>query len=160
MNQDNLESELMKINLKKIEKEIIFKNLKKKAFKLGIEIGDEFIQMRNSISNKAYKEDHKIVRYFSNIGWFRQKFDDKCKFCGQDNSREHAVNECHRFKDDREEMKGKLKVIDSRLSQKSLTEALDEVFYRMTKKRKNHPELIEWMIETIRRLFITGNGKP
>ena len=122
VNKDNLDRELLRINLKKTEKEIIFKSIKKKASKLGVEIGDEFIQMRNLISSKAYKEDHIIFRYFSNIGWFRQKFDDKCKFCGKDNSREHAVNECHKFKDDIEEMKEKLKVYDNRSSQKRLTE--------------------------------------
>jgi hypothetical protein len=60
---------------------------------------------RQHLKEEVYKwyvySDHLLVRYFCNIGFFKKEVSERCKHCNDENGREHAVDECLWYEDQR-----------------------------------------------------------
>ena len=140
-----------------IKKSMIELSVKKMALKLDVQIGRGYISHVNEIYKKCYKEDHLVVKYFCNIGFFRRVYQNKCPHCGVMNSRDHAIDDCKHFDGHREDLMKGLKDIDKKIGEMKMSRAIEEIYYRPRDKtnKKDKDSLLEWMRKCILTLYRT-----
>ena len=102
-----------KINNKGLRYNTIkYKNINNIALYENINISDKFMDLFNKYYFKyCDKRDNLIIKFFTNYGFFEPRLFPICKYCGENNSRTHIVNECKDkfFVNLREEFSPKIK---------------------------------------------------
>jgi hypothetical protein len=85
---------------------------------LGIRIGVGFRQhLKEEVYQWYVSSDHFLVRYFCNSGFFSESFMENCQHCGDPNSREHAVDECVWYEDQRSKLMKVIGEVDRKPSE-------------------------------------------
>ena len=131
------------------------KSLKQMAGNLNIELGVNYSANVRNIYKRCFKEDHLIVKYFCNIGFFRKIYQALCPKCKKENSREHAIDDCEQFKPQRDELLAELKALDKRLGAMTITKAIEEIYYRPRGVEDKKEKCLEWMRKCITTLYKT-----
>ena len=74
-------------------------DMKRYSAKIGVEVSDTFHKVIREEWYKYYdRRDFYVLKYFCNIGFFRE---DKCEYCESTGGREHFVNVCDEFEEKR-----------------------------------------------------------
>ena len=158
---DSMDEQLRTTNktmLKRHQAKMTLHSLRGKASKINITLSEQYPKWNRKVLGRCSNEDFLVVKFFTNIGFFRERFRAKCKLCGMGNGRSHVMNECDKLSDYRSRMKESLAKIDPAKRNIGLEEALEEIYYRIDEKHPKKTLLVEWMRECIRTLYKdTGN---
>jgi hypothetical protein len=69
----------------------------------GIRLGNSYRVMHKKKYFKAWdKRDGHLIRYLVNHGFYKERYQEFCRYCGQKNGRRHVTNECPSFEKLRE----------------------------------------------------------
>jgi hypothetical protein len=64
----------------------------------GICLGNKYRLMHKEKYFKAWdKRDGHLIRYLVNHGFYKERYQEVCRYCGQRNGRRHVTNDCSTF---------------------------------------------------------------
>jgi hypothetical protein len=100
---------LEKLDYKSFKSLVVKVSKNQLANELGIKIGSDYYDTHS----KYYfmfpdKRDGHLIRYLLDFGFYKNRFCEICKHCGQANSRKHVTNDCIAFDELRQRTRRKL----------------------------------------------------
>jgi hypothetical protein len=152
---------LMELSCKELEDEfdmMFDENITTVGRHLGIAIRPG---LKKRLSKEVYtwyvSKDFYLVKYLCNRGFFRNDIMGTCKHCGEENTREHAVDSCIYYDELRERTKIAIGKVDSILADNNLSLAILRIyFYPDTDKldQQQRKKLIQITKNFVHALYI------
>jgi hypothetical protein len=140
-------------DMKDLENRLDIKDMNRYSSEIGVEVGNEFHKIIRKEWYRYYdRRDYYVLKYFCNIGFFREEI---CEYCGNAGSKIHYINECEHFIDKRRITMGSIRKNCWReeFEGMRLTCMIDSLYYRPSVTRKVREKEMKMIKEFAVRVY-------